>query len=257
VDPTFQSVILDHAFGLVLVLARIGATLALLPALGEITVPSVVKGGMMLTLTVLLLPIIEPSLPPRPDGQVALGLLVMSELLTGLWFGWIARVLVISLPVAGQFIADVAGLANVLLPNPEPGGQTTAIARLYDVAVPALILTTGLYTGLITAMVGSYRLIPPGTTAWVSDGAARTVAVTAESFDLSLRLAAPFILASIAWNVANGLVARLVPRLQIFFVTLPGQIGVGLLLLAAVAAPIITVWVEAMRAAVATMQGGG
>jgi flagellar biosynthetic protein FliR len=78
----------------------------------------------------------------------------------------------------------------------------------------------------------------------------------AESFNLAVRLAAPFILASIAWNVVNGLIARLVPRLQIFFVTLPGQIGLGLLLLAAVAVPITGVWLEAMRAAIVTLQGG-
>ena len=57
-------------------------------------------------------------------------------------------------------------------------------------------------------------------------------------------------------DAVNGLIARLVPRLQIFFVTLPGQIGLGLLLLAAVAVPITGVWLEAMRAAIVTLQGG-
>ena len=256
IGPALEPLLLDHAFGLVLVLARVGATLALLPALGEASVPAVVKAGMVLTLAILLLPIVAPGLPPRPESQVTLAFMVLGELLNGLWFGWIARVLTISLPLAGQMMADFAGLSNVLLPNPEPGGQNSAISRLYDVAVPALILSSGLHTGLITALVGSYRLIPPGTTAWVSDGAARSVSVMAESFNLAVRLAAPFILASIAWNVVNGLIARLVPRLQIFFVTLPGQIGLGLLLLAAVAVPITGVWLEAMRAAIVTLQGG-
>ena len=247
--------ILDHAFGLVLVLARVGATLAFLPGLGEATIPAVVKAGMVLTLTILLLPIVEPLLPPRPDSEVALALLVMTELANGMWFGWLARVLTISLPLAGQFIADFAGLANVLLPNPDLGPQTTAIAQLYDIAVPALVLSSGLYTELISALVGFYRLIPPGTIAWVPDSAATTVSVIAHSFDLALRLAAPFILAAIAWHVAIGLIARLVPRLQIFFVALPGQIGLGLLLLAAVAAPTIGAWIEAMQSGFGNLPG--
>jgi flagellar biosynthetic protein FliR len=247
--------ILDHAFGLVLVLARVGATLAFLPGLGEATIPAAVKAGMVLVLTILVLPIVEPLLPPRPDSEVALALLIMTELANGMWFGWLARVLTMSLPLAGQFIADFAGLANVLLPNPELGEQTTAIAQLYEIAVPALILSSGLYTELISALVGFYRLIPPGTIAWVPDSAATTVGVVAHSFDLALRLSAPFILAAIAWHVAIGLIARLVPRLQIFFVALPGQIGLGLLLLAAVAAPTIGAWIGAMHAGLSSLPG--
>jgi flagellar biosynthesis protein FliR len=248
--------ILDNAFGLVLVLARVGATLALLPGLGESTIPAVVKAGMVLTLSILLLPIIDPTLPPRPDSEVALGLMVVIELANGLWFGWLVRILTTSLPLAGQFIADFAGLANVLQPNPELGPQTTAISRLYDIAVPTMILSTGLYTLLISAMTGFYRLVPPGSAAWITDGAATTVTVVAESFNLALRLSAPFILAAVAWHVAIGLIARLVPRLQIFFVALPGQIGLGMLLLAAVAAPLLAAWSEAIRSGLAILPGG-
>jgi flagellar biosynthesis protein FliR len=254
-DGLSGDLILDHAFGLVLVLARVGATLVLLPGLGEVMIPAFVKAGLVLTLTILLLPIVEPLLPPRPDSEVALALLIITELANGIWFGWLARILTTSLPLAGQFIADFAGFANVLLPNPELGPQTTAIAQFYEVAVPALILSTGLYTELISALVGFYHLIPPGTLAWVPDSATATVAVVTQSFDLALRLAAPFVLAAIAWHVAIGLIARLVPRLQIFFVALPGQIGLGLLLLAAVAAPTIGAWIEAMHTGLSGLPG--
>jgi flagellar biosynthetic protein FliR len=249
--------ILNHAFALVLVLARVGATFALLPGLGETTIPAVVKAGLVLTVTILLLPVIEPILPPRPAGEVALGLMVLTELANGLWFGWLARVLTTSLPLAGQFVADFAGLANVLWPSPDLGDQGTAISRLYDVAVPVLILSTGLYRLLLAALVGFYQLIPPGSLAWVPDSAAATVTMVAASFNLALRLAAPFILAAVGWHVAIGLIARLVPRLQIFFVALPGQIGLGLLLLAAIAAPTIGAWIEAMRADLGTLPGAG
>jgi flagellar biosynthetic protein FliR len=247
--------IVNHAFGFTLVLARVGTTLAFLPGLGETSIPAVVKAGMIFTLSLLVLPIVEPLLPQRPDSEVAFGLMVMTELANGLWFGWLARVMTVSLPLAGQYIADFAGLANVLLPNAELGAQATAISRLYDVAVPALILSSGLYTMLLSAVVGFYHVIPPGTLAWVPDSASSTVSMVSEMFDLALRLASPFILAAIAWNVAIGLIARLVPKLQIFFVALPGQIGLGLLLLAAIAAPVIGAWMEAMRAGFAGLPG--
>lgn len=246
----------NHAFALVLVLARIGATLAFLPGLGETSIPAVIKAGMVLTLTVLLLPIVEPLLPPRPESEVALGLMVMTELANGLWFGWLARVLTISMPLAGQYIADFSGLANVLLPDPQLGPQTTAVSEMFDIAVPALILASGLHTLLLSALVGFYQLIPPGTLAWVPDSTVATVAVVAESFNLALRLAAPFILASVAWHVAIGLLARLVPRLQVYFVALPGQIALALLLLAAIAAPAVAAWMEAMHTGFGRLPSG-
>jgi flagellar biosynthetic protein FliR len=249
--------ILDHAFGLLLVLARVGATFALLPGLGESSIPAVVKAGLILTMTILLLPIIEPSLPPRPASEIALALMMMTETLNGLWFGWLARVLTSSLPLAGQFIADFTGLSNVLMPSPDLGSQTSAISRLYEVAVPTLILSTGLYTLPFSALAGYYTLIPPGTAVWAPDSAAMTVTVVAESFNLAIRLSAPFILAAVAWNVAIGLMARLVPRLQIFFVAMPGQIGLGLLLLSLLAVPLIGAWMEAMRTGLGTLPGAG
>jgi flagellar biosynthetic protein FliR len=251
-----EDMILTQAFCLVLVLARIGATFALLPGLGEATIPAVVKAGMVFVLALLLMPLIETTLPPRPTSDGVLALDIVTELANGLWFGWLTRILTSSLPLAGQIIADFAGLTNVLLPNSEPGGETTAISRLYGIAVPALILSSGLYSELLTALAGFYRLIPPGTIAWVPDSAVTTVSVVAGSFNLSLRLAAPFILASIAWHVGIGLIARLVPRLQIYFVALPGQIGLGLLLLAVVAAPLIDAWMQGMHTGFNALPGG-
>jgi flagellar biosynthesis protein FliR len=205
----------------------------------------------------LLLPVIELSLPPRPESEVILGCMVLAELADGLWFGWLTRIMAASLPYAGQIIADCAGLANVLLPSPELGSQTTVVARLYEVAVPTLILTSGLYKTLLSSLVGYYRLVPAGSLVLVFDNAATSVMMVAECFDLALRLAAPFILASVAWNVVLGLIVRLVPRLQIFFVALPGQIALGSILLAGVAAPMIRAWMEALRGAISLLPGAG
>ena len=249
--------ILDHAFGLLLVLARVGATFALMPALGEGTVPAPVKAGMILMLTLLLLPGIEPLLPPRPATEIAFALMLMAEMANGLWFGWLARAMTASLPAAGQIVAELIGVSNVLMPSPDLGSQTSAISRLHEIAVPALLLSSGLYMVPLAALAGFYRLIPPGTLTWAADSAELTVTVVSESVLLALRLAAPFVLASVAWNLAVGLVARLVPRLQVFFVVSPGQIALGLLMLAMLSTPLIAAWMEAMRASLSALPGGG
>ena len=237
----------QQAFALLLVLARVGPIFVLLPGLGEASAPSVLKAGLALTVTILLLPGVEPLLPPMPDSNLRLALMVAAELGDGIWFGWLVRIIVGSLALAGQFIADCAGLSNVLLPTPETGAQTTAIARLHEIAVPALILSSGLHTLPLSALAGFYQVVPPGTTLLAPDSAALTVTAVADSFSLALRLASPFVLTAIAWNVAIGLTARLVPRLQVYFVALPGQIGLALLLFAWVVTPMLAAWMDAMR----------
>ena len=202
------------AFGLVL--ARVGAAVMLLPGLGEAELPSVVRAGLAVALTALLLPGIGPAVPvPPADPLVGAGM-VAAELVTGLWLGWLARLLVQALPIAGQIVSYMLGLSNVLQPDPVLGAQSTALARLLGLAAPVLLLASGLYALPIAALAGSYRLIAPGALLPSGDASESVVQGVAQAFALALRLAAPFVLASIVWQIALALLARLVPRLQVY-----------------------------------------
>jgi flagellar biosynthetic protein FliR len=238
-----------------LVLARFGAAMALLPGLGEATVPAVVRVGLALGLTVLLLPGIFPLAPPMPDAGLTAAGMVIAEVMTGLWLGWLARLFCLALPIAAQFISYLLGISTVLQPDAEMGPQTTALAALFGIAAPLAILVSGLYMLPLTALAGSYRLIPAGTLLPTADSTATVVAAVGQTFSLSLQLASPFVLAAIVWHVAIGLIARLVPRLQIYFVSMPGQIVGGLALLATLFGVILAAWQDAARDGLAALPG--
>jgi flagellar biosynthesis protein FliR len=243
------------AFAFVLVTARIGAALTLLPGLGEAASPAMVRVGLCLAVTVLLLPGIAPLVPPVPEAGMQAAFMVAAEVITGLWIGWLARLLVLALPIAGQYIAYMLGIANVLQPDQELGGQATPIARLFAVAASFVILATGLYALPLAALAGSYKLIPPGTLLPAADTAETAVRAAAGAFALAVRLASPFLLVAIVWNVATGLLARLVPRLQIYFVAMPGQILGGIALLAVLATALLSAWQDSVRAGFAALPG--
>jgi flagellar biosynthetic protein FliR len=232
------------SFGFTLVLARVAGALVLLPGLGETAAPAMARAGFALTLTLLLLPGLLPILPDEPDNAWRAGMMIGAEAITGLWFGLLARLVALALPMAAQIIAYLMGLATVLQPDPVLGPQTTAPSRLFDLAIPVLILATPLYQLPLSALAELYTLIPPGDGLNAADGARAVLAMVSESFALALRLAAPFILAATAWNVASGLLARLVPRLQIFFIAMPAQILGGLLLLFWLIGSILTAWTD-------------
>ena len=240
------------AFGFVLVMARIGSAITLLPGLGESQSPQMVRVGLALGVTVLLLPAIEPSVPPVPEVSAQAGFMIVAEVITGLWIGWLARLLVLALAVAGQFIAYMLGVANVLQPDADLGGLASPIEQLFAMVAPLIILITGLYAVPLAALAGSYKLIPPGTLLPAADTAVRAVAA---AFALALRIASPFLLVAIGWHVATGLLARLVPRLQVYFVVMPAQILGGIALLAMLATSLLTAWQVSVRAGFASLPG--
>jgi flagellar biosynthesis protein FliR len=243
------------AFALVLVMARVGGAMALLPGLGEVQSPAMLRVGLSLGVTVLLLPGIAPSLPPVPEATMQAASMVAAEGITGLWLGWLARLVVLALPVAGQFIAYMLGIANVLQPDAELGGQATPIAQLFGLAAPVIILVSGLYVLPLVALAGSYQLIPAGSMLPAADSTATAVRAAAASFSLAVRLASPFLLVSIVWHVGTGLLARLVPRMQVYFVVMPGQIAGGLVLLAALATALLSAWQASVRSGFAGLPG--
>ena len=249
---------LSHwAFGLMLVLARIGAAMTLLPGLGETAPPAMLRAGLALCIALLLLPGLLPDLPQPPDSGAQAGLMVAAEVVTGVWFGWLARLLVLALPMAAQLIAYMIGVSNVLQTDPTLGPQTTAIAGLFQAAAPLLILLTGLYQLPLAGLEGLYRLIPAGSMLPPADSLQTVLRSVADGFTLALRLASPFVLASLVWHVATGLMARFLPRLQIYFVAVPGQILGGLLLLASLSGALLSAWLEATRGGFGALPGAG
>lgn len=242
-------------FGLVLVFCRIGAACTMLPGIGEAELPGTVRVAITLVLTALLLPVLAPLLPPLPPAPVALFGMVAAEIATGLWLGWLARLLVQTLPVAGQFIATMIGLASVVQPDPDLGPQSTALARLFSLAVPVVVFATGLHALPLAALAGSYHLIAPGALLPVADSTEGVVAAVGQAFDLSLRLAAPFVAAGLVWQAALGLLARLVPNLQVFAAAMPGQILAGLALLFLLGGGIIAAWQSEVHAAFFRLPG--
>ena len=254
-DAAFLAQLPAWAFGFALLIARAGSACMLLPGIGEAELPASIRAGFAVALAALLLPVVITLMPAAPDsGWRALGM-VGAEIVTGLWLGWLTRLLLLALPVAGQIAASMIGLANVLQPDPALGPQTTALSRALSLAAPVAILAAGLHALPLAALAGSYRLIPPGQLLPAADTAEQVTAAVATAFALALQLAAPFVLAGIVWHLASGLLARLVPNLQVYFASIPGQIIGGIFLLAALSATMLTMWQEQVGAALAALPG--
>ena len=233
------------AFQAMLVLARLGAAVLLLPGLGEQDAPASIRLALVLALVALLLPGLVPVLPAIPQGLPELLRLILTETGFGLWLGLLARLVALALAQAGQVVALMVGLASPLQTDPMLGAQSTATGRLFTLLAATLVLSTGLYALPLRALAESYAVLPPGEPLPLGRSAETVAQAVADSLALALRLAGPLVLAAVLGNFALGLLARVAPQVQVFTVAAPGQIIGGLLLLGLLLPAMLAVWLAA------------
>ncbi|MBL6076686.1 flagellar biosynthetic protein FliR [Belnapia sp. T18] len=239
------------AFHAVLLVARLGAAMLLLPGLGEQDVPASIRLALLLAVVAVLLPVLAPGLPPLPSELPELLRLILTETAIGLWLGMLARLVTLALGQAGQLVGLMVGLASPLQTDPVLGAQSLATGRLFTLLAAVLVLSTGLYALPLRALAESYTALPPGAPLPLGRGAESVAQAVAESLALALRLAGPLVLAAMLGNFALGLLARLAPQVQVFTMAAPGQILGGLLLLGLLLPALVAAWLGAAAASLA------
>ncbi len=232
------------AFGAGLVFARIGSMLMLFPGIGESSVPIRMRLALALVLAVMIGSLLGDRLPPVPEQPLALAGLIGGEVLIGLMFGAIARLMMSALAVAGQMSGMQTGLAFAQTFDPSQGRQGAIFATFLNLTAVVLIFTTGLHHMFISGLVGSYELIPIGVIPAAGDPAALATDTVARSFRLGIQMAAPLIAFGLIFYLALGVLSRLMPQVQIFFVAMPGNVLVGLMIFALSFSAMLGVWLR-------------
>lgn len=228
------------AAAFLLAFARIGAMLMLLPGYGEQFFPSRLRLSLALALTLILLPVIRPLFGPTPNTLQALLGLLLHEILVGLFIGLVLRFISMAMSAAGTIIAQQIGISFISQLDPTQGGQSAIVANFMTLVATAFIFATDLHHLALGAIHDSYTVFRPTLDFPRDDFAKAGLMVFVGSFKLAVQLAAPFIVAGLVFQVALGVLSRLVPQLQILFLLLPAQIVAGFLLLMVLLSTMLT-----------------
>jgi flagellar biosynthesis protein FliR len=238
----------DIAALFMLVFARVGTLVMLLPALGERMVPGRVRLALAVFLTLALVPVVRPLLPPgAADVQRALGLMLF-ELMVGLMIGLTGRLIVASLQTAGNFVSQALGLSFAETVDPSQGGQAAAIGNFLTMTGITLLFATDAHHLVIAAIRGSYAVLPPGEVPPTGDAARLALDTLGKGFAIAVQIAAPFIVFGIIVNLGLGVLSRLMPALQVFFLGVPGTVLFGFVILLAVLGMMMTVFLAEVSA---------
>ncbi len=227
---------------LFVVFLRISALVSLLPAFGERSIPTRVKLGIAAAFTLIVTPAV--STPLAAPGLLPTVRLVGTEILIGLALGMGLRLFVLAMQTAGSIAAQSTSLAQIL------GGAAVdpvpAMGYLLTLAGLALAVLLGLHVRVAQFLIHSYALFPVGQTLSAPDLSQWGVQQISRSFGLAFALATPFVIASLIYNLALGVINRAMPQLMVAFVGAPAITFAGLFLLFAGAPLILSVWSDAL-----------
>ena len=228
IDVSFLPAI---AAAYMLAFARIGTMIMLLPGLGELSVPPRVRLTVVLVLTAVIMPLHRSTY--AIDLRAAGPVLVMlgQELFIGAVLGMVARLTISALQVAGSVIAQQMGLGFVTAVDPTQGQQGVIVGNFLSVLGITLIFAFDLHHLVIGALNDSYVLFKPGEVPIIGDVANVLTTSVAGAFRIGIQLAAPFLVFGLLFNLGLGILSRLMPQMQVFFVGMPLSILAGLLIL--------------------------
>ena len=222
------------AAAFLLVFARIGTMVMLMPGLGEVNIPVRIRLGIALALTLILLPLHRSAYQVNLENLAPLPVLLVHEILVGLILGATARVTISALTVAGSVIAQQLGLGFVTAVDPTQGQQGIVVGNLLTILGITLVFATDLHHLVIAALAASYTIFRPGELISSGDVASLATRTFALAFKVGVQLSAPFLVFGMVFNLGLGVLARLMPQMQVYFVGAPLSILLGFLILVAV-----------------------
>ncbi len=229
-----------------LLFCRIGAVLMLAPGWGESSVPARFRLSAALLATFAIAPTLTNEIPPIPENISQSVTLIISEILIGIMMGAGARILMSALQVGGQVIGISSGLAMANQFDPTVGSSGAILGVFMSMTAIVLIFAAGIHRDMLQAAVDSYQLFKPGEPLPIGDAAQWELGAMATAFKLGIQIAAPVLVVALVFNLSIGLVARLIPQVQIFFIAMPIQVMLGLSIMTFILGGGLLVWLDTL-----------
>lgn len=240
----------------ILIFARVGALVMLLPALGEENVSSRFRLTIAGVLALVFWPFARPLYVIDASNAPALVGMALSEVAVGLVLGLVGRFVMSALSIAGNVIANQLGLGFVMTIDPTQGQQSAIVGTFMSLVGVTLIFATDLHHLAIAAIGESYEAFRPGAFPNAGDAATLAIRAVGSAFRIGVQLSAPFLVFGLVFNLGLGVLSRLMPQLQVFFIASPLSLIAGFALLALVIGVLMGVFLNGVGETLRTLTGG-
>lgn len=253
---TLNDFMLSEIFTFLLVFCRVGSAIMTLPGFGE----AYISARIRLLLAVMITLVITPSMkdfPAMPSTVFGLVTIMAGEILTGIFIGTIARFLISAISVAGMIIAYQSSLASALVQDvTTSGAQASSMGNLMGITALTLIFVTDMHHLILRSLMDSYNIFTVGIFPNIADFTQHAVRTASSSFLMALQLSAPHIVIGLIMYLAGGIISRLMPTFQVFFVLTAPNIFISFFVLMIAFNSILVWYMEYFEDNVARFTGG-
>lgn len=231
-------------FPFFLVLVRLASMLMTLPGFTDVAVSARIRMLMALAMTVATFAMVESTLPQLPNSTGVLILLMLTEILMGVLMGISIRIFVVCMNIAGEMVSFMTGLSAAQLFDPRTQTQTSGPSVFLSLLGVTLIFVADVHHLVIQAFVESYQVFPPGKVPYMGDTVQAILKLMADVFIVGIKISAPVVAVGYLIYVAFGVLNRLVPQMQVFFITMPLAVAVGLFVLTLSMSAMLTLYMD-------------
>lgn len=227
-----------------LVFARIGAAMMMLPGIGGQLVSTRIRLLLALAIAALMVPALAPLLPPTPSSPAGVLRVLAGEVLIGLFLGSVTTFLMSIINVTGAIIGFMTGLTNAFSFDPIAEQQSSLLTGFLANIAMLAVFSTDLHHLMFRAVIESYTLFQAGAPPPLGDFAETLSHLLTTAFRFGLQFSAPLLVFGLVFYTGLGLLSRLVPQIQVFFVAMPVQLLIGLAMLMAALGTMISLFLR-------------
>jgi flagellar biosynthetic protein FliR len=220
---------LEQIYVFLFVLVRVAAMLFSIPFLDSRYVPAMLKAGLAVAVSVLIVPRLGAGVLPQNINGLQLAAGIAGEIALGLIIGLTVQLLFAGVQLAGQMAGFQMGLAIANVIDPASDMQIPILAQFLNLFAMLLFLALNVHHHFIRVMVEGFEVIPLLAVRFNGNLMPLMVGLVRETFIVAVKVGAPVMSALLLASAALGLVARNVPQMQIFVVAMPLKIIMGLL----------------------------
>jgi flagellar biosynthetic protein FliR len=220
----------------VLALARVGGLLIMAPLLGSRVAPVRVRAAIAFFLAAAMLPAVpaEAGLAIAADaGPIRLGAALLLEISIGFAVGLVAQFVFSGVQMAGQLAGIQMGIGLSNLIDPQTQEHITSLSQWQNLLALLVFVALDGHHALIRAVAESFAVVPLGGGFPSADGLGRILVLAGGIFVVALKVAAPVLVLLLLVNGAMGVLAKVIPQLNVFIVGFPLNVAVGLFMLTA------------------------
>jgi flagellar biosynthetic protein FliR len=206
-----------------LAFTRIMAIIIHVPVFGGQNIPTQVRIGLGFALAIVLIP--WQPLPPDATtiGFFAYSISIGKEIIIGTLIGFSADLAFGAIQMAGSAMGMGSGFESSRIFNPALGEASSAYDQIFVMTASMIFLVIDGHHIVLMAIQNTFNVVPLNGSLPFS-GLATIMKVTSTFIASGINMALPVMAALFLTDLALGLLARVAPQVQVYFLGLPVKV---------------------------------